>query len=96
MVAEEADGSDTRIRHDPAYPLPSESKLLMPFARSGRGNRLASLMPKKPNYNFEKNMREQRKAAKMEAKREEKLRRKQEAERNSQPPQNDDQQQFPE
>ena len=53
-------------------------------------------MPKKPNYNFEKNKREQKKAAKMEAKREEKLRRKQEAERNAQPPNDSDPQQFPE
>jgi hypothetical protein len=53
-------------------------------------------MAKKPNYNFEKNMREQRKAAKMEAKREEKLRRKQEAERNAELANPDDQQQRPE
>jgi hypothetical protein len=53
-------------------------------------------MPKKPNYNFEKNMREQRKAAKMEAKREEKLRRKQEAERNAEFSNDSNQPQQPE
>jgi len=53
-------------------------------------------VPKKPNYNFEKNRREQKKAAKMEAKREEKLRRKAEAERNAAPPTDGEPQQFPE
>ena len=53
-------------------------------------------MPKKPNYNFEKNKREQKKAAKMEAKREEKLRRKAEAERNANPQYEQDPQPLPE
>ena len=53
-------------------------------------------LPKKPNYNFEKNRREQKKAAKMEAKREEKLRRKAEAERNANPQYEQDPQPLPE
>jgi hypothetical protein len=53
-------------------------------------------LPKKPNYNFEKNRREQKKAAKMEAKREEKLRRKAEAERNANPQYDQDPQPLPE
>ena len=49
----------------------------MSFFSLYQANRSQDILPKKPNYNFEKHRKELNRQAKKDAKREEKLRRKQ-------------------
>jgi hypothetical protein len=53
---------------------------LMNFFSLHQANRSQDILPKKPNYNFEKHRKELNRQAKKDAKREEKLRRKQQEE----------------